>query len=138
MFRHFLTALALALVVTGCASGPVHEVRAVPLAPGQSIEVMSPGSRYFRFTLEAPASVVLESHTFPADGGFISPNARLLDEAGNEVARDWESGSYRNFRLETPLDTGTWYLHVMTPFACVSELRCQDQTFRYRVTLELQ
>lgn len=109
--------LSIALAVAGCATTAPHEQRAIMLNDGDGYEVLSAGPRYFVFTLDEPARVILESHTHPAQTGLIAPNARLLDADGNQVARDWNSGRERNFRLEESLTAGTWYLHVMTPFA---------------------
>lgn len=129
--------IALLAALAGCATPAPHQLNAIALQDGDEVEILSAGARYFTFTLDAPASVVLESHTHPGQLEMIAPSARLLDAEGNEVARDWQSGRERHFRLETQLEPGTWYLHVMNPFACSGALRCSDLDYRYRVTLDV-
>ncbi|MFY0989241.1 PPC domain-containing protein [Halomonas sp. C05BenzN] len=136
-FASFLLAISL-MLLAGCAS--VHDPRdgATELVPGRPHQVMMAGQRYFTFTLEAPARVVLESLTFPADVGFVSPAGQLLDSEGQLVARDWTSGADSNFRIEKRLAAGTWYLLVTNPHACRSAFSCLERDYRYEVLLTLE
>lgn len=129
--------LALLVILVGCATPSPHELHAISLEDGDEVEILSAGSRYFTFTLDAPASVVLESHTHPGQLEMIAPSARLLDAEGNQLARDWQSGRERNFRLEERLEPGVWFVHVMNPFACQGVRRCSDLDYRYRVSFEI-
>ncbi|MDI5985126.1 PPC domain-containing protein [Halomonas sp. M4R5S39] len=133
----FLLCAACLWALAGCAG--VHDPRegAIELVPGRSYQVMMAGQRYFTFTLEAPAKVVLESHTFPADVGFVSPAGQLLDSEGRVVARDWTSGADSNFRIEESLAAGTWYLRVSNPHACRSAFDCLHRDYRYEVLLTI-
>lgn len=139
MPRYFraLTLMFLLVLLAGCAASAPHEQRAITLQDGDEIEIVSTGSRYFTFTLDSPSTVVLESHTHAGQLELIAPNARLLDAEGQQVARDWESGRERNFRLEQRLEPGVWFLHVMNPFTCNGERRCSDLDYRYRVSLDI-
>ena len=125
------------LLLAGCAASVSHEQRAITLQDGDEVEIVSAGARYFTFTLDSPASVVLESHTHAGQQTQVIPNARLLDAEGNQVARDWDSGRGHNVRLEQQLEPGVWFLHVMNPFACNGERRCSDLDYRYRVSLDI-
>lgn len=138
--RSLVGILALAvslLVVSGCAATMAPPAGAPELVPGRSHEVLMPGQYYFTFTLDAPARVVLESHTFPGDH-HVNPDGQLLDREGQVVARDWHSGWRSNFRIEEDLPAGTWYLRVRDPFVCLDVIQCQERDHRYSVTLEIE
>ncbi|SDL51683.1 hypothetical protein SAMN05192555_10528 [Franzmannia pantelleriensis] len=132
-----LTVMTLLVLLAGCAASAPHEQRAISLQDGDEIEIVSAGARYITFTLENPATVVLESHTHPGQQTQVIPNARLLDAEGQQVARDWDGGRGHNFRLEQQLEPGVWFLHVMNPFACNGERRCSDLDYRYRISLDV-
>ncbi|MGQ4880580.1 hypothetical protein ACOJCM_18610 [Billgrantia sp. LNSP4103-1] len=132
-----LSLLLLLLLLTGCAStgDPLHS--ATELEPGRRHEVLTAGHRHFTFTLAEPANVVIESQTFPGEGGMISPAGQLLDAEGRLVARDWTSGQHSNFRIERRLDAGTWYLRVTTPHANLASFGSMEQDYRYSVLLRV-
>ncbi|KAA0010357.1 hypothetical protein F0A17_18010 [Billgrantia pellis] len=134
----FVSSLLALLLLTGCSSVGDLRDRAQVLIPGQSYQVLTAGQRYFTFTLEAPARVVLESLTFPGDEGVVSPAGQLLDVDGQIVARDWTSGEGSNFRIERDLEAGTWYLRVTTPHAGPSAYGAMGRDYPYRVLLTLE
>ncbi|WP_043531441.1 hypothetical protein [Litchfieldella xinjiangensis] len=129
---------SISLALSGCATtssdGPPKW--AIELSPGEEHEILMPGRYAFRFSLDEPAEVVLESQTFPGYG-YIRPNGQLKDAQGQVVAQDWHSGRMSNFRIERELTAGTWYLEVDDPFACRGILRCEDRDYRYTVSLEV-
>ncbi|MGR2740825.1 PPC domain-containing protein [Billgrantia sp. Q4P2] len=137
--KRFVSSLSLMLLLslTGCAGTWDPLDSATELVPGRAYEVMSAGHRYFTFTLDAPARVVLESHTFPGDTGLVEPAGQLLDANGRMVERDWVSGRNGNFRIERQLEPGTWYLRVTTPHASPSSFGTMERDYRYSVTLRV-
>ncbi|MCE9684555.1 hypothetical protein [Halomonas alkalisoli] len=132
-----LLLLSLLLLLTGCAGTSDPRDGAIELVPGRPYEVMTPGQRYFTFTLEAPARVVLESQTFPGETSVISPAGQLLDANGELVERDWISGTDSNFRIERRLEAGTWYLRVTNPHARPSAFGFVERDYRYSVLLRV-
>lgn len=136
--RGLLTGL-MVMGLVGCAAvSPMESAR--ELRPGESREgqLMSGPDRY-RFSLAAPARVILESEVFPGQVLEVRPNGRLLNADGEVVARDFASGRQGgNFRIETRLDAGTWYLIVSETHGCRSALRCPDRDARYRVSLRVE
>ncbi|MCE8034892.1 hypothetical protein EKK97_01770 [Billgrantia tianxiuensis] len=137
--NRILSALLLGslLLLTGCAGTWDPRDSATELVPGRSYEAMTAGQRYFTFTLDAPARVVLESHTFPGDTGLVEPAGQLLDANGQVVERDWNSGRNGNFRIERQLEPGVWYLRVTTPHASPSSFGTMERDYRYSVTLRI-
>ncbi|QTP53458.1 hypothetical protein HNO51_01440 [Billgrantia sulfidoxydans] len=129
--------LILLLLLAGCAGMGDPRDSATELEPGRFYEVMTPGHRYYTFTLDAPARVVLESHTFPGDTGIVAPAGQLLDADGQVVERDWNSGRNSNFRIERRLEAGTWYLRVTTPHASPGSFGMMERDYRYSVTLKV-
>ncbi|WP_148252099.1 hypothetical protein [Aidingimonas lacisalsi] len=128
----------VALWLTGCATASLEE-RAIPLMLGEPYEgMLGPGYDTFTFTLDTPARIVLESHIPLGRMVSVVPNGQLLDSQGNVVARDWHGGEGRNFRIETMLPAGTWYLRVNDGLGCGSELRCMDVDRDYGVTLTVK
>ncbi|MCE9661875.1 hypothetical protein LY622_00320 [Halomonas sp. M5N1S17] len=126
------------LLLTACAGTSDPRDLAIELRPDRPFEVMTPGQRYFTFTLEAPARVVLESQTFPGETGLVSPAGQLLDANGELVERDWTSGTDSNFRIERRLEAGTWYLRVTNPHARPSAFGFMDRDYRYSVLLRVE
>ncbi|QOR37269.1 hypothetical protein HNO52_01175 [Billgrantia diversa] len=136
--KRFVSSLPLILLLmTGCAGMGDPRDNAIELMPGHPYEVMTPGHRYFTFILNAPARVVLESHTFPGDTGVVAPAGQLLDADGQLVERDWNSGHNSNFRIERQLEAGTWYLRVTTPHASLGSFGMMERDYRYSVTLRV-
>ncbi|NIC07067.1 hypothetical protein [Billgrantia bachuensis] len=135
--KRFMSSLLLTLLLAGCAGMGDPRDSATELVPGHAHEVMTPGHRYFTFTLDAPARVVLESHTFPGDAGSVAPAGQLLDADGQLVVRDWNSGRNSNFRIERQLEAGTWYLRVTTPHTSPGSLGMMERDYRYSVTLKV-
>lgn len=129
--------LILLLILAGCAGTWNPRDNATELVPGRSYEVMTAGQRYFTFTLDVPARVVLESHTFAWDVGLVAPAGQLLDVSGQVVERDWNSGRDGNFRIERQLEPGTWFLRVTTPHASPSSFGMMERDYRYSVTLRV-
>lgn len=132
----FSPPLILLLLLTGCAGMSDPRDNAIVLTPGQPFEVMSTGMRYFTFTLQEPARVVLESETFPWDTALGAPAGQLLDTNGVVVERDWHSGIDGNFRIDRQLAAGTWYLRVTTPYAGPPH-GFIDRDYRYSVLLRV-
>ncbi|GHC37850.1 hypothetical protein [Aidingimonas halophila] len=129
--------ILLAVGLAGCASGSLEQ-RATPLMPGEPYEgMLGPGSEVFTFTLDEPASIVLESYIPLGRMASVAPNGQLLDDEGDVVARDWHSGEGRNFRIETELPAGTWYLRVNDGLGCNSEWNCRNIDRDYGVTLTI-
>ncbi|WP_104203344.1 hypothetical protein [Billgrantia saliphila] len=137
MSRFVFSLWVILLLLTGCATGGDLRDGAYVLEPGRPYQVLTAGQRYFSFTLEAPAHVVLESQTFPGDAGVVSPAGQLLDADGQIVARDWTSGEDSNFRIERDLEAGTWYLRVTTPHAGPSSYGVIGRDYQYVVLMTL-
>lgn len=135
--KRFVSSLLLILLLAGCVGMGDPRDSATELVPGHAYEVMTPGHRYFTFTLDAPARVVLESHTFPGDAGPVAPAGQLLDADGQLVMRDWNSGRNSNFRIERQLEAGTWYLRVTTPHTSPGSFGMMERDYRYSVTLKV-
>lgn len=136
--KRFLSSLPLILLLlAGCAGTWDPRDGATELVPGRSYEVMTAGHRYFTFTLNAPARVVLESHTFAWDVGLVAPAGQLLDVNGQVIERDWNSGRDGNFRIERQLDAGTWFLRVTTPHASLGSFGMLERDYQYSVTLNI-
>jgi hypothetical protein len=125
------------LLLAGCAGTNDPWDSAPELVPGRPFEVMTPGHRYFTFTLRSPARVVLESQTFPGDAGLAAPAGQLLDASGQLVERDWTSGRNGNFRIERRLEASTWYLRVTTPHASPGSFGMMERDYRYSVLLRV-
>lgn len=129
-------AVALAML-SGCAA-LTEPPPAVPLAPGQPHQAfLASGSDRYVFTLAAPSTVVLESRTAIASIQTVAPDARLVDAAGEVVASDRRSGEGENFRIETHLPAGTWYLQVSNGSGCITLHSCADLDPAYTVSLEV-
>ncbi|PMR68903.1 hypothetical protein [Halomonas heilongjiangensis] len=134
----FLLCVVCLGALAGCAGGYDPREGAIELVPGRPYQVITAGQRYFTFTLDAPAKVVLESLTYPADVGSVSPAGQLLDSEGRVVTRDWTSGTDSNFRIEERLAAGIWYLQVDNPHACRWALSCLERDYRYEVLLTIE
>ncbi|QJQ96898.1 MULTISPECIES: hypothetical protein [Halomonadaceae] len=126
-----LLPLLLMLLLAGCQATATQQQRATELRPGQLYYgQMSGGSQLFTFTLAHPSNVLLEASTPPSRGLPAGFNGRLIDANGQTVIEDNESGENRNFRIETTLAAGTWYLEVRQPFSCRST-RCESADMSY-------
>lgn len=120
----------VALAIQGCVSTAVQTERASEIRPGGTYYgQLSAGAKVFTFTLSRPTHVVLETTTDPGRTMSAGFNGRLLDADGNLVAEDRDSGEARNFRIDTRLDAGTWYLEIRQPYHCGSI--CQDYNMSY-------
>lgn len=128
--------LCLLLLLAGCAGTGSSREDAIELVPGSPKDVLTAGHRYFMFTLNTPARVVLESQTFPGDSA-VSPAGQLLAANGELIERDWDSGRNGNFRIERQLEPGIWYLHVTTPHASPASYGSMESDYRYTVLLRV-
>ena len=100
----------------GSATGSyiLHVEGETTVEPGSMTEriLAAGGSDYFRFTLSGTGT--LESPQFLAiyTGGSRDTTGRLYDDRGVLLATDHADGEGNNFRIDLPLDAGTYFVQV--------------------------
>lgn len=92
----------------------------------------------FYFVLERSMDVVLESHTSLKRSDSVYPGAVLFHDDGSVIARDWNSGQGRNFKISKRLEAGTYVLRVEDGRGCGSLHGCPEIIKNFTVSFEVQ
>ncbi|HKM16038.1 MAG TPA: hypothetical protein VJY63_08995 [Marinospirillum sp.] len=112
----------------------------IKLKPGTSYEgQLNPKEvMRFYFVLERGMDVVIESHTSLKRSNTVYPGAVLFHADGSVIARDWNGGQGRNFRINESLDAGTYVLRVEDGRGCGSLHGCPEIIKNFTLTFEVQ
>lgn len=91
----------------------------------------------FYFVLERRADVQVESRTTANRTNNVYPQAVLFHPDGRVIARDWNGGEGRNFRIKRQLEAGTYVLRVEDGRGCGSLHGCPEINRSYSVRLDV-
>lgn len=92
----------------------------------------------FYFVLERGMDVILESHTSLKRSNTVYPGAVLFHADGSVIARDWNGGQGRNFKISKSLTAGTYVLRVEDERGCGSLHGCPEIIKDFTLTFEVQ
>ncbi|MDN3520304.1 hypothetical protein [Halomonas ramblicola] len=113
--------LLLTITLAACVSWSARTNQASELRLGQPhYGQLASGSRLYRLEIERPGTLTIEAITPTTrnlPGGY---SARLLDDAGQLIVADEESGEGANFRIQQALTPGVYYLELRNDFKCSS------------------
>ncbi len=92
----------------------------------------------FYFVLERSMNVILESHTSLKRSDNVYPGAVLFHDDGSVIARDWNGGQGRNFKISKRLEAGTYVLRVEDGRGCGSLHGCPEIIKDFTLTFEVK
>lgn len=112
----------------------------IKLEPGTSYQGLLDQKEVMRFyfELERGMDVVLESHTSHKRTNNVYPGAVLFHADGSVIARDWNGGQGRNFKISKRLEAGTYVLRVEDGRGCGSLHGCPEIIRDFTLTFEVE